>query len=1784
MKELPTTNEFFDKNSNLPTTDEFFTPPKPSTSDLASSALSSIVTADHPLDNPAVDAFMQNTAPGRIMSAFGHAFAEGGQGGQLGIQPGSDTESALKKAGVFNDYMKGENDFGKAVNEAFIRPAAVALDTEFRGVQAGLGAIGAGIQQTSQEMFGHAPGVLGEIPAMTEYMLTTPAGMEIHAVPPEISQARSLAVIGEDEGAYFGLKEPTPEQAVAREKASEAVPSEPVAETTTGEQLVSPSAVENAETAPEAPQDIHAVARDVAPDVFHEYDPLSKQRDFLGDTIRELVEKRQSDAEAAAPNYDAEIADMQAKMQTANARSRNRMQAKIDDLTAQREDFINNEVQKASPDIEFVRKRYQAIDARMRELAPDVSAAYREAQNRMPPEEEQTVTQEVAPTASETAPAPTTAALPEQSPEQIVQKVAPDINQQLSNISKDVSQKLVAAGRPLEEADAASQLIAQHYKSISDMGWTKGTPEEIYERDSANILEGKSTRTRKGELNQSVYHGSPHKFDKFTLSHIGSGEGNQAFGWGLYFTNNKGIAEFYRESLKPQDSVIKKTFLGEKPFNPNKELKTADAKQEFAVHQDVEKVINNLKKKIAKVESGVLKDVPESYAKALEKDVKRLSNVSINKETGQLYEVDIPDDAHFLQWDKPIGEQPSIVKNALKDSGLWKELKDNLSDFSSPMSTRGKLNGENIYSYLEWAAELGKGDVGQLRREKGITPAQAASEYLNDLGVKGTKYPAGTIAGNAKGHNYVVYDDAAINTLKTYYQKARGKIRLATDDAKAAITLFKTADASTFIHETGHSWLDEMMRYAKAEDAPAGLLKDRDAVNAWLGVKEDAEISRAQHEKFARGFERYLMEGTAPSKELASVFAKFKQWLTDIYQTVQKLRSPITDDIRSVFDRMLAGNSEETVIAPERKSADIIDNIHEKLAAKTPPEQAAGVADNVRATIDRLAKQEPEIYDELKTAESSAGTPSGPSAAPSAPAGAPEAAEPAPKQSNEISTGRGDIAPEGKPVQREPEPGNPNARLGRSESKFVDKAGNIRLDNLNTPEDINAVIRETANENDNFMGARRGKISDDQVLSLADALGMDPKMLDERKLGQAFNAEQVVAARKLLIKSAENVRDLASKASEGNEADLMAYAEARTRHISIQEQVSGITAEAGRALRAFRFLQGAEEAKAVGEIIKESTGLDLYQLQQEAKAMSDIDMTPKKISQILNNSRKPTYKDKILEYYINSLISGPITHLRYSVGNALNALWTPLVEIPTAAGVGKIREFVTGKEGPNRVYLGEAGAQLHGILQGSQNGLQAAAVAWRTGISPALATEREFSFIVPKENAIGGKIGTVLNTPSRAVSAIHSFFKSIRYEQNIQGLAYRNAIKEGLAEGTDAFTNRIAELGTNPTEEMMKSATADSLKELFMTPTEYNSAAGSLNRFANSNLAAKIIMPFMKIGSEITKNAFIERTPLGLLSKGVRDKAFYAEGIPEGDMQLAKMATGVALMGGVSSLVLGGLATGDGPTDPKQRAVWLLNHRPNSIQIGSLTIPYQGLGHLGMLMRFSANMTETAHGWGEAQDGTKLAKAFMEGITRSVLDENFMRGLKDMLDAVYHPEEYGENYIRQFVTNWLPFSVGMGQVAKEVDPYHREAKSIFDAARAKIPFVSQDLLPRRDVFGEAMPNGANEAYASDPVIQRLESLQTGIGKIERKIRGVQLTDQQYDDYTRLAGRMTKMRLSNYVSIPGTANLPSGVQIKTINTMVDNSREVARRIVLMNNPDIIKQAINNKLSALKGGKP
>lgn len=134
--------------------------------------------------------------------------------------------------------------------------------------------------------------------------------------------------------------------------------------------------------------------------------------------------------------------------------------------------------------------------------------------------------------------------------------------------------------------------------------------------------------------------------------------------------------------------------------------------------------------------------------------------------------------------------------------------------------------------------------------------------------------------------------------------RSRGQIGLSS--GKAILKIFETADASTIVHELGHLFLDDIQSAMNRGRLSAKAMQDYRTIIEWLEAEEGKPLTREQHEKFARGFEAYLREGRAPSLRLRSVFERFRKWMTKIYAKAESLNVDLTDDIRGVFDRMLA--------------------------------------------------------------------------------------------------------------------------------------------------------------------------------------------------------------------------------------------------------------------------------------------------------------------------------------------------------------------------------------------------------------------------------------------------------------------------------------------------------------------------------------------------------------------------------------------------------------------------------------------------------------------------------------------------------------------------------------------------------------------------------------------------------------------------------------------------------------------------------------------------------------
>jgi len=159
----------------------------------------------------------------------------------------------------------------------------------------------------------------------------------------------------------------------------------------------------------------------------------------------------------------------------------------------------------------------------------------------------------------------------------------------------------------------------------------------------------------------------------------------------------------------------------------------------------------------------------------------------------------------------------------------------------------------------------------------------------------------GDLIRGIKGEDGKVYLQAGADRL-------RGSVTLG--DGQTVIRLMQAADASTFLHESGHVWLDMVRKLAEAERAPAEARAVWQDIRGHLGAAEGEALTNAHHETFARWFEAYLRDGKAPSPTLAGVFERFKGWLVALYADLRALGGEVPEGVRGVFDRLLATDRE----------------------------------------------------------------------------------------------------------------------------------------------------------------------------------------------------------------------------------------------------------------------------------------------------------------------------------------------------------------------------------------------------------------------------------------------------------------------------------------------------------------------------------------------------------------------------------------------------------------------------------------------------------------------------------------------------------------------------------------------------------------------------------------------------------------------------------------------------------------------------------------------------------
>ena len=453
------------------------------------------------------------------------------------------------------------------------------------------------------------------------------------------------------------------------------------------------------------------------------------------------------------------------------------------------------------------------------------------------------------------------------------------------------------------------------------------------------------------DLYQRAWHGSGMDFNEFNLEKALTGAGDMVHGWGIYTAKNKKTAQAYKKHAKSKGLP---SYLYEVDIPENENLLIEEKRYEEQPSEIQEKLTRTISGLPDKQQKSFWEKLLHNEMRTFPEETEALSDLDKAKDKVKQLEVaanglentDKPKfkekiaikhlkklgyteeqikDQDFMQVEKEKEEKvlAAVKKEAEKAEASIQERKDSILEaaIKNPKEAlkRSVGTGKEIYRYLSAS----------------LDSMEEASQYLNKNGIEGISY-----YDSEDGDCVVVFSDKAVNIIDKYRQE----IKASYNSATGAINLFDGADQSSFVHEAAHMYLTEISKMATDEAAPKGLLEDWNTIQAWAAYKpedikdyegtarekefksyakaiEDARKSgdviairaaeeRWMQERFARGFERYIAEGKAPTQALQSAFRKFKSWLVSIYRDLKNLGKEPPEDVKRVMDRMLATNDE----------------------------------------------------------------------------------------------------------------------------------------------------------------------------------------------------------------------------------------------------------------------------------------------------------------------------------------------------------------------------------------------------------------------------------------------------------------------------------------------------------------------------------------------------------------------------------------------------------------------------------------------------------------------------------------------------------------------------------------------------------------------------------------------------------------------------------------------------------------------------------------------------------
>ncbi|MHB0965564.1 MAG: ADP-ribosyltransferase-containing protein [Bellilinea sp.] len=1207
-----------------------------------------------------------------------------------------------------------------------------------------------------------------------------------------------------------------------------------------------------------------------------------------------------------------------------------------------------------------------------------------------------------------------------------------------------------------------------------------------------------------------VYHGSPNDFNIFDIGKLNS----RNEGPGFYFTTSRDVASGY--------GTPKEVYLGiQKPLNyDTKPFGTKDLTKLFNRIAKIENEKNG-----GDIRDGFLSNYGDTYTNGIPGAVREAVNLTRGEESA----------VDQISGIVGSGVPAEIVLRAITDvtgyDGIFAKGFSNLGDGSniiyvafrpeqikSAIGNRGTFDPNNPNILMQDA-----------RPEFALVPETPAElKARNEEAYAMAKRTDAKETAEKQGKVYADQIDI-FSTQKTVFQKQEGKVsneaRGSYTVAENLITFFKSADRSTGLHEFGHSWLEDMKRWSARPDAPAELKADWEILRKELAIADDGKIGVASHEQWARGVERYVMEGKAPSLELQGVFQRFSQWLTEIYKTVLGLNVEISPAMKDVMDRMLA-NEEQIAMARELGV----------------PKEYAGIAGAERASriVEPTRKIEPGFKAEQISME---------------------------PFSDELPRGPGS-APDTSHVNYKYINSPMDVKLTMQKMAEIDQA-NIQAmrggeKGVKSWDEANAEQAKYVND---ILGGSPDTL---RLLSGEKIPGPDVRLGVLKKLAVGA-AKDSARLRDVVLEKGENATVQEQLQYMGSierarmiQAEFLGERAGVARALNALKDVTEGSGEIGRMLDVIGYGDGklyqsktpAEEAAILkaklDEIMlnyKGKTPLDIAKLHKQIGSLKGTFVFAKEVA-------RATTWEKVVEAWKAGLLSGPITPVTNIFGTSAFQFTRPLVDA-VASGVGIIRGAKVGMGESDRASMSESLARLGGMTSGIQDALKLGWNALKVEGDPTMKVEAY-------RHAIEGTKGKIIRFPFRLMSAGDIVTTSMYQRGELATLAMRKAFDEGLSPKTREFSERIQELIDNPTAEMAADA------QNAATRMAFNTEAGEKLRSLQTMVKKahlEWMLPFIRTPANIA----MEMARMSPFAPVVgRWRADIAKGGVARDKAIAEVVVGSGIMALTIAYASSGNITGSGDPDPGKKRTKEGVEQPYSVKIGDTWYEYSRIQPMGTLMGMAADMSNV---WEHMTDDErdKIPKLLATAFGNAITNQTFLQGITNVVNAISDPGRFGPRFAQQLAGSTVPNIVG--QTTTISDPYVRQVNSMLDAIRARLP-GRQDMPAKLDWLGE--PVETKERVAGISPIRttkisddkvRLEAARLGVsvskapnkvhlGKGTGKLGDVDLTPEEQTKFAEVGGKKAHEVLGNIVNSQGWENIPDPIKKKIFERVLTASHAAA----------------------------